>query len=300
VIPLLGVLVALLAACSSPPPPTGVERIVRKSVRTMQQLEAEGLDAEAVVIAMAIVTVDPQRAEARKVLEAHPPDLFERGLAGANVRLRRRIEPSWFRRAGLYLPDRIMDLFDTLSIDLHFGPGLFVDVHATRAASFVIGGRSVAGVGRYFDHSFGFQSQSQASGFVVYGGEVYVGSRLGFTGVLVGNWVIDGVPSPNDRLYQDFRDYWAIGFATTAVFVGVDSDIHLYQIWDFFAGFVGFDPARDDWATTDALKLGSIDRELIQSLGKVAQSHSALQAYQSWLALDDSTPPAEGPSSPEP
>lgn len=192
---------------------------------------------------------------------AHP-------MLGSNVADREPADRPLWARALLYVPDRLLDLGDVFSFDVHLGVGVLANLHFTRAVQVGAGLREVAGVGWHEQRSLGFQIQGDAQmllpGFGAEAGHV---GTLGTSGVNSASESTAGIIEPTDPLYQDYRDYWAVGGQVTAVFVGVDFDLHPVQLADFFAGWFGIDFLRDDFgrsrARTDA------DRAPVEPAGEV-------------------------------
>ena len=89
-----------------------------------------------------------------------------------------------------------------------------------------------------------------------------------------------GMHHPSDRLYQEIRDYWAVGASATVGAVGFEADVHLLQIVDFLAGWVGIDFLHDDFAHTRALRFDATEPKLLAELSGVRQSRESLEAYR--------------------
>jgi hypothetical protein len=80
---------------------------------------------------------------------------------------------------------------------------------------------------------------------------------------------IAGLHDPGDRLYQEMRDYYAVGLELTAVILGVEVDLHPVDLADFVVGWGGLDIQRDDFATTRGLDLHQADEALLRLLGSL-------------------------------
>ncbi len=172
-------------------------------------------------------------------------------MLGSNVANREPVERSVFVQALLYLPDRILDLGDVFSFDVHVGIGALANVHVTRAMQSGAGVREVLGFGWHERRSLGFRNQGDANIFIpILGMEAAHVSQIGTSGI---DSVADGtlgLIGPSDPLYQEYRDYWAVGAQVTAGVIGVDFDFHPVQFADFLLGWTTFDFLNDDFAST--------------------------------------------------
>ncbi len=254
---------------------------------------AEGLHAEAAVMLDAVEGVDDQYPGLTELQESIDPAIrasMQRGPLGMNSKLRPGVKRSGVVRVLLYLPDRILDLMDVATVGVHFGPGVFLDSHLTRGLQASGGFRSTGGLGLHEHRSLGFKAQAEAGLTVVaVGAQSYGGTLLGTSGVKGSADSMLGLHSPSARLYQDFRDYWAIGASATAAFIGFEFDLHPVQLVDLLAGFVGVDFLNDDLGRTRSLELDAVEPTLLAEMWKVQRSRSALEAYR---AARDSESPA--------
>ena len=88
-----------------------------------------------------------------------------------------------------------------------------------------------------------------------------------------------GAHRPSDPLYEDLRDYWALGASATAGIVGAEVDFHPLQLADFLVGILGVDFLNDDLAYTRSLELDDIESKLVAELRRVGGSADELAAY---------------------
>lgn len=175
---------------------------------------------------------------------AHP-------MLGSNVANREPVERSMLAKTLLYLPDRLLDLGDIISFDVHVGIGALVNVHLTRAIQSGAGMREVLGFGWHTRRSLGFQNQGDVNFFMPFVGmeAAHVG-QVGTSGIDSASDGSIGIIGPSDPLYQEYRDYWAVGAQATVGIVGVDFDFHPVQFVDFLLGWVTIDFLNDDFART--------------------------------------------------
>ena len=197
-----------------------------------------------------------------------------RGWLGINRRLGVRVNRPLLVRALFYVPDRVMDVLDLVTFDVHLGFGLFANVRATRAMQAGAGFRSTLGVGLHEQRSLGVANESEIG---AHGAMLGLGTMSGVAvGVPAratsGSGSIAGVHTPYQPIYQEYRDYYAFGASATALFFGVSVELHPLQVLDFAGGFLLLDFARDDLATTRPLRLDSNDIGLLESLNEIEQS----------------------------
>jgi hypothetical protein len=277
--------------CTSPRTGAEIDILLNYAMRSSTERMAQGRALESFRLARAVAEIDPKYPGVQEAITGMPSDLeqlFDRDLLGSNVALRQPIDAAWYEHVLWYIPDRILDAFDMFSIDVHLGPGLWVDVHATRAVQLGLGGRTVAGVGWHDNRNLGIQTQSQAgANFLPFGVEGYSAMEAGTSGVRAGTWSESGLHNPTSPLYGEYKDYWAVGGAATIVFVGADADIHPIQIWDFLVGFLLFDPLNDDFASTTGVQLTTRERQLMRSLGEIASRKADIEAYFIWRGMKE-------------
>jgi hypothetical protein len=280
--------IGMLAICACAPSYNAFE-IDRRLSKTLGAAQFHvGLRelAEAGQLALAIERIDPQYpglTEVKAKLDAGVEDLFATRPIGSNRARRYKIERPLAARIVRYLPDRVLDLLDIVSADVHSGLGAFVDVHATRAVQASAGARVAGGVGLLPHRAIpGFELLADA-GVQVFGigNQSFVGFVSGPSGIFTGSASLSGVNAPSDRFYQDFRDYWAIGFSGTVGLAGGGAELHPVQAVDFLLGFAGVDLCNDDTARTRGLRLLTSERDLLQELARIESSPELMLEYQS-------------------
>ncbi|MFQ5514036.1 MAG: hypothetical protein ACE5FG_06310 [Myxococcota bacterium] len=272
-----------LGACISARRPDQVEELLGQALRAAEAHHEFELDPEAAVILDAIAEVDDGFPGLQELNEDLDPDArigVVRGRFGMNYKQRPPLERSARARAWLWLPDRIFDLLDIVTVGAHFGVGAFSDAHLTRAFQVAGGLRSTGGVGLHDHRSLGMKSQAEAGlTFVAVGSYTYAGSLVGTTGTRSVSDTAYGLHQPFSPLYQELRDYWAVGGSGTAGIVGFEADFHPLQLADFFAGLVGVDLLNDDLAHTRSLKLDGVERKLVAELQRLRWAPRILAAY---------------------
>ena len=310
--PLVAVLCALLLpACASQRTPDQIEELLHQAMRAAEAHHEFDQDPEASVLLEAIRLVHPGFPEAGELeteLEQGADWQLERSPLGMNRKRRPHVDREPLTRALLWLPDRVLDLLDVVTVGVHLGTGAFADAHVTRAVQVVGGFRTTGGIGLHDFRSLGLKSQAEAGLTVIaVGTHAYGGALVGTSGTHSSTDEAIGVHSPMAPLYQELRDYWAIGANATAGILGVEVDFHPIQLADFFAGFVGLDLLNDDLAYTRGLRLDSVESRLLAELWDVRRSED-LTAYFETVAParafaeaaegDDATAPPEAPLAP--
>lgn len=265
--------------------PQRVAEILEQSSAAAQAHLQASQDFEAAQLLMGIEQVDPDFPPAQPLRARVPEDLLRRrypSALGSNVAFRPPVDRSIPIRILLYLPDRIFDLLDIVSFDMSSGLGVGAEVHLTRALQ--LGGQAGYGLALgWFDHrALGVQQQlitgaavgPMATRYLVIGGGSTAGLQL----------VVDeasGTDTPYLPLYQEFRDYWAVG-ASASLLYGASADVHPVEVADLLAGFVTVDFLHDDFATTRGLQLTGMDRQLLKRMHDVEASPEMLDAYRAW------------------
>jgi hypothetical protein len=72
-----------------------------------------------------------------------------------------------------------------------------------------------------------------------------------------------------------------MGGSLTLIPIGATLEIHPVQVVDLFAGFVGVDFLRDDFARSRGLELSGEGRSLLMELARIERARPSLEAYLS-------------------
>jgi hypothetical protein len=285
---LVAATVLLTFGCAETVPmrPQRVAEILDHSIAAAQAHVQASQDFEAAQLLMAVDRIDPQLPVAAPPRAHIPDELLRREhptALGSNVAYRPPVDRSLAGRILLYLPDRLLDLFDIVSFEMRSGLGGGADVHITRAAQLGLEAGYSFSLG-WFDHrALGGRYQvfseaalgPQASRYLLIGGASTAGLELV-------NDQSSGTETPYLPLYQEFRDYWAVGASAMLLSYGAAFDLHLVEVADFLAGFATIDFLRDDLARTRGLRLSHRDKELLKRLHEVESSPEMLDAYRTW------------------
>ncbi|MBI5207461.1 MAG: hypothetical protein HY934_06685 [Candidatus Firestonebacteria bacterium] len=199
-------------------------------------------------------------ANKREILEVNP-------LLGINKsRMRADITPSKTEKILWYIPDRLKDFIDMVTLEVNFGPQLGAGAWATRAVQTVAYTGGTVGYGYYQKTGIGLRSEGSvdfAAGPV--GGTAVAGGRIGLNGMASTASALT-LHKPSENIYQDYRDYWGIGGKIGFFFLGGEAEYHPVEIYDFLAGFLLMDPLHDDLATTRRLQYTSEQKKTMSEL----------------------------------
>ena len=151
-------------------------------------------------------------------------------------------------RLVFYIPNRLIDALDTVSVALGVGPVVEARLMATRAIDVGLGIGKTAKAYKIHNRQYGLGIEEWWYwSFVCVGEESY--SVLESTS-LVDRYVETrtGFPEPFQRVYDFFegpRDYWAFG-GSLGLFVDGDLYVHPVELADFILGFFLLDIKDDD------------------------------------------------------
>lgn len=272
----MGFVAMLLSGCATVYSDRHVSYCMEQSLISAQDLVKQGKLAEAYQLASAMQKINKDYPGLAGVVSNCAPKVNHDtavSFLGGNIRKRAERERSIPAKVALYFPDRVLDLLDIVSFDIHFGGGIQANAHATRAVQLGAGLRSVGGIGWHDNRSLGVESQREAGlSLLVLGSQAYSGMRAGTSGIQDVSDSIVGFHRPTDLLYQEYRDYWAVGASVTALFLGIDFDFHPIELGDFLGGLVCLDLCNDDFSHTRALNLNNLDRRLLLDLARIWKS----------------------------
>ena len=276
-----------LLACASVTPPGEVEQLLDQAVVSAKASVDLERPVEAFQFVSAADRIDPDHpglSQLRSTLRNNPQvrDFVTPTLLGSNRARRYEIAREPAMRALLFLPDRMADLLDCVTFDLNFGPGVFLKYHITRAVQVGLGSRAVVGLGTYANRSLlGTSVWTGAEvSFLPWTAAAEFGGIAGAAGVSSGARSTVGLQRPTDEYFQEFDDYWSVGYTVTLGYFGANWWIHPVQFADFLAGWVGLDFLGDDYAHTRGVALSGADRALLRSLGRVVRSGESMTAYR--------------------
>lgn len=153
---------------------------------------------------------------------------------------------SFGKKLLMYIPNRLLDLFDIVTLELKSGAVIGAEARVTRA--FGIGGE----VGTYgsalkgYNRQYGFSITEGAEGQFFFGSAMDLARPLVW-GDIERYWIQGtNFPLPSNRIYQEkARDYWALELGASCL-LGVKVSIHPVAIADFLTGLILIDIEDDD------------------------------------------------------
>ncbi|OQA88604.1 MAG: hypothetical protein BWY31_00202 [Lentisphaerae bacterium ADurb.Bin242] len=155
----------------------------------------------------------------------------------------------WADKIILYLPNRVIDVFDVFTLNVCFGPVVRAELTATHSVQ--VG----AGIGYTFNlmkdanRQYGYAAQN---GWNVCAGPFLsedIERRPASPWVKEYWEVFTGIPLPSDPLYvpkTGARDYWEFGGKLGLALAEVDFSLHPVDILDAVLGFFFIDLQGDD------------------------------------------------------
>jgi hypothetical protein len=239
-----------------------------ESLERGEALMAEGEVVEGMYMASTVAGLYPDHPRVQALLASGYEARARNKTLGYNLGRRvPREKASAARRIALYLPDRLLDVLDLLTLRLSVGPQFGFRARATHAlrADLYAGTTVGAGIGQ--KHFAGIDAESTVDvGLGPVGPKVIGAFKVG-TNVDIGGGV-SVLQLPTNQLYDNYQDYWGIGGGVGLLLVGLDAEVHPFEIGDFLAGLVGADLLRDDLATTQKLRLKGKDGALYRKLAE--------------------------------
>ena len=162
--------------------------------------------------------------------------------------------PSVARTVILYLPNRLLDVLDVVSVAVdipfipkHFFTGLVhVNAHATRGMQVAVGNTNE-------NISIGLGYKRRFMPCIIERWEASLGpATFCKHKISRGNahteFTKAGLLLPNDEPFTlGLMDYWAVGADATAIVTGVHAEVHPLEIADLLAGFFCVNLTGDDF-----------------------------------------------------
>ena len=287
------IIVLLLASCSSNKVYTPVE-IQQQADALIQQAQskiAKGEHEEALILVAAVQKLDDEYPGLDEISTQlmGVENLLEPSLMGFNYSRRVKTERSWPAKIALYPVDRFGDLLDVFSAQAYLGIMAYVNVWGTHALDAGGGISTGVGLGLLDGGSIGFESRAETGmSFLFFGASAIGGARAGSHGVDTTATAHAGLNSPKLAVYQEFRDYWGMGFDLGLAVLGIRAEIHPLQILDFMTGLVGIDICNDDLAKTRSLNFTDRDVDLLEQWAEILISEPSVLAYQNHRQSTDS------------
>ncbi len=283
---LLVLLGALICGCGSPPDYIALNSESQTAFRQAEQLFEQDKVEEGVRLLLPVAKLHPEDDRVKALLEKLTPEqqeaLLESTLLGFNKGKRAPVDSSVLARVFFYLPDRIFDMLDVFGFEINFGPQAGAGFWMTRAMQAEAFLGTTAGIGIYQKRNIGGRTEALVELTLGPAGGTALAGARGGTGGADSTATALVLHFPTAELYQEYRDYWALGAKVGAGFLGFEFEFHMVELVDFFGGWFLWDPLNDDLATTRMLRFNENQQDtyekLIKLIGKLEPED--LKAYQ--------------------
>lgn len=272
----LPVIALLFSSCAGTVNYRALNSQVRAVVREANDVIEEGKIEEGIKMLQVVKQIHPNDPAIKKAEKQVPKEqlaaLKVDPMLGFNkAQLRAKIIPTTARKVLLYIPDRIKDFIDMVTLDVNVGPQLGAGLWLTRAVQAQAYVGSSLGLGYHQKTLLGFRGENNAELVLgPVGGSAVVGGSLGLGGM---SSTLSAIVkhTPSQKIYQEYRDYWALGAKFGFFVIGFEVEYHPLEIFDFLAGFLLIDPLNDDLATTRRLKFNREQRIMMKSLATMTR-----------------------------
>jgi hypothetical protein len=236
--------------------------IYEESFNTLQESAVQYMDKgdheETVYITRALLNAEPDNRQVKmlqdQALAAEPSSsiLMKKSILGSNLTNRVVNEGfPWWGRVLLYIPNRVFDLLDLVTLEVGYCFGIGAKVQVTDFTSIgaqLSTGSGVAGLNRR--HLSVRAGQEEYFHFLPFGAillaEVRASSGSNYSLAMYDA----GIKFPSDLIYQNARDFWAIGAEAQALLLAANVKLHPIEFFDLLCGFVFYDPLKDDLGST--------------------------------------------------
>lgn len=240
---------------------------------------AQGDLAESAYLAKSLVAADPDDAEARKLLDdalnAAPEsdNLVNKPWLGSNLSTR-AVKPDFpiWGSILLYPFNRVFDTLDLLTVEV--GPCLGVGVNASATEMVGVGAQLSAGetmIGLDRRHLSIRTTQDEFIEVMPLELRHLSEAKASTGGAYAVKTSTVGLKKPSQHLYQEARDYWAIGGRAEAGIFGANVELHPVELADWLGGFFFLDPLHDDLGKTRSLRLNEHELSNLQQLIRQTQ-----------------------------
>ncbi len=229
----------------------------------------QGRYEEVVYITRALLDSEPDNYDVRRLQDtavaAQPATeaMVNKSLFGAN--LSDRITDENFPVLGsilLYIPNRILDFIDLITVEAGLCLGIGAKAQATDAFSLGLQGSAGEAMFGLVGRNLSVRATQEEFFHLLPVGSAYLSEARAYTAGTYGMISSQGgLKLPTDHIYQRARDYWAIGAQAEALSVAANVKFHPIEVFDFIAGFFFFDPLKDDIGSTRPIHVDLTDNE---------------------------------------
>ncbi|TGK14111.1 hypothetical protein EHO60_01850 [Leptospira fletcheri] len=246
--------------CATVPRYEEVQASAKSSLNDAEVFFSQKKNAEAAELLRAVLKVYPENERAKALYEKLPPEskeaVSEISYLGPNRGKREAEESSLLAKFAWYLPDRILDLLDILSVNVKVGPQFGVSAWVTRGFQVTLYTGNTVQLGWFQKRNLGYTEELSAEAGLgpvvpisISGRSMGTGSKDAYESFVF--------HSPRKKIYQNYRDYWGMGVKAGVVMGGLEVEVHWLEFFDFLAGIFTFDLLYDDLAKTRSLNFTS-------------------------------------------
>jgi hypothetical protein len=174
---------------------------------------------QTVILSQALLDAEPEDDDARafikKAIDAKPnlSVLMKKKLLGSNMSDRVHNDDfGWLGKIGLYLPNRLLDMIDLITVEAGPGFGVGASAYATKyiaAGAQISAGQAIFGFNRRH-----LSVRATVDDFVEifpFAARTFMETRAYTGGVYAVTQHSAGLKRPTDKMYQKARDFWAKG-----------------------------------------------------------------------------------------
>jgi len=236
----------------------------------------------AIILSRAILDAEQDNQEAKtiadKSLEAQPDlsSLMYKDVLGCNMSDRIPNDIGWPGKIALYLPNRLLDVIDLITLEVGVCLGAGVSFFATHDGA--LGLQASAGEAMIGLNNRNLSARGTLENFTDFfpvEARSFMEARAYTAGVYSCTYHNSGIKSPDQYIYQRARDFWALGAQAQVIAYALRFEFHPVEIFDLFAGFAFFDPLHDDIGVTKGIDLSSSEREAMAQLAKQSKARSS-------------------------
>jgi hypothetical protein len=203
--------------------------------------------------------------------------LLNKKMLGVNLTDRiKNTTASGASKILLYLPNRILDLIDIVTLEIGPCLGVGLDFKVTEYGSLgaqISGGEAMVGLHRR--HLSVRATIDNYIEILPVETRAFIESRASTGGVYSVLHANAGIKDPKDTIYQRARDFWALTTHIQFIIFAERHEVHPIELWDFLAGWAMVDPLNDDLGTSYAIKLTPIEKDSIKRLAKQARARGS-------------------------
>lgn len=147
----------------------------------------------------------------------------------------------------MYIPNRIADLADVISIDLQAGTAAKLGVNLTHAFGIGVGYGDTGKIAWDYNRRYGTAINTVSKAWLLAAAKGSVMQDCIYGNLYEYDLSFSGFRSPcNESFVKKYKDYWALE-VEAVVLAGVRIAFHPVELADFICGIFCFDISKDDY-----------------------------------------------------